>query len=238
MKRIVRLTESDLTKLLRRILSETEENIQTKNTDPSTSKGGFVMIFAFPNYEIKGYGGESTLKKVSRTIHGGGSQGSYGKLGHGGVILVNSLGNVDVFEFGRYGTKTGYGKVIHKSAGKVGKIGWKKGWFSDRIQLLNPEEVAKAARNVSTGPSYKMMVASVYVPNYIGSYKKADLKGEFKYNEIDVFEGGGMNCGTFANEVANAGGITNIDPISGVYPSDVVKEFYYYSDNYFTIDGK
>ena len=32
-----------------------------------------------------------------------GEKGTYGFMGHAGVALINSSGNVSIFEFGRYG---------------------------------------------------------------------------------------------------------------------------------------
>ena len=222
------LKESELIELIKDIVSEATAD----------TKFGFGLIFAFPDYDIKGYGGETTLKKVSRTIHGGNTPGSYGKLGHGGVILVDNIGNTYLFEFGRYNTPQGFGKVIQKNLGKIGKIGTQSGIFSSSPKLLNAKDVAIVAkRNTQgSGPSLKMNVAVVRLPNFKGAFDFAKGTGDLrKYAEIDVTEGGAANCGTYANDVLNSGGITNISPICNPYPNQIVKSFYSVSDEYFTV---
>jgi len=232
MKKIIRLTESDLVKLVKRVINEGTDN-----------KGGFALIFAFPDYEIKGYGGETVTKKISRayhdpirTIKGGGEKGSYGRLGHAGVALVDGTGNTSLYEFGRYGTKQGEGRVIKKNLGKIGKVSEVSGTlYGTKLKLTNARDVSEIVkRNTEgVGPSLRMVVAVVRLPNYKGSYDFANSVNVAKYNEIDVAEGGGMNCGTFANDVVNAGGITNINPICSPYPERIIKSFYWASDEYF-----
>jgi hypothetical protein len=223
------LKESELVDLIKKIVNEATTN---------DTGFGFGLIFAFPDYDIKGYGGESTLKKVSRTIHGGSSIGSYGKLGHGGVILVDSLGNTYLFEFGRYGTPQGWGKVMQKNLGRIGKIGSKAGIFGSKPSLLNAKDVASIAKSNTqgSGPSLKMTVAVVRLPDFKGALDFAKGTGDLrKYAELDVTEGGAANCGTYANDVLNSGGITNLSPICNPYPNQIVKSFYPVSDEYFTV---
>jgi hypothetical protein len=230
---IVQLTENELISLVKKIIVEVENT----NNLPDT-KFGFGLIFAFPDYEIKGYGNENLTKKVSRFIHGGSQKGTYGKLGHGGIILVDSFGKAYLFEFGRYNTPEGFGRVIQKNLGRIGKIGTQSGIFSSKPILLNAEEVAKIAKRYTegVGPNLKMNVASVRIPNFQGAYDFAKNKGDLrKYVEIDVIEGGGSNCGTYANDVMNAGGITNISPLCNPYANMIVKSFYPISDKYFSV---
>lgn len=234
MKKIIRLTESDLVKLVKRVIKE-----------DTNEKGGFALIFAFPDYQIKGYGGENIGKKISRALHdnpirtitGKGTKGSYGALGHAGVALVDSAGNTSLFEFGRYGTKEGEGRVIKKNLGKIGKVTVSPGTFyGTKIKLDNARNVLEIVKRNThgDGPSLKMIAAVVRLPNYKGSYDFANSVNVAKYNYIDPIEGGGMNCGSYANDVVNAGGITNIDPTCSPYPAEIVKSFYLWSDEYFT----
>jgi len=167
--------------------------------------GGFILIWAFPEYEpkIDGKGKVAQLfGSMIRIASGGGKEGTYGKLGHGGCVVVKSNGDSTCYEFGRYpGAEKGYGKVLTHPLGKIAKIN--NGVFT------NPEQVAMAAKKSTfpPGPSMTMFVAVVKLPNPSESERYASVK-QREYSAFDFSIGDeDANCGTFARDVAYAGGI-------------------------------
>ena len=86
--------------------------------EPDESKDHFVFYFVFPKYQPKFDKANSNwfeegVKKARSKFESytgwdleewlGWKKGTYGWLGHAGVALINSSGNVSIFEFGRYG---------------------------------------------------------------------------------------------------------------------------------------
>lgn len=167
---------------------------------------GFILIFAFPEYQPKIDGDGKLMQfmgSVIRFASGGGKEGTYGKQGHGGCVVIDSSGESTLYEFGRYsGFKKGYGKVLTSSLGRIAKI--KNG------VLTNPKEVAISARKKThpPGPNMDMSVAVVKLPNPSGAKKYASVK-EREYSIVDFSIGDDdANCGTFARDVASAGGVS------------------------------
>lgn len=225
MKKIIKLTENDLTKIVKKVINEISED----------NKFGFGIIFAFPDYVVKGYEGETTSKKISRSIFGGDKKGTYGKLGHAGVILVDSSGNTYLFEFGR--TDDVYGTVTQKNLGKLGMIDMKPGTFYGKTpKLTNAKDLISKVKKhtMGDGPNLRMEAAVVRLPNFKGAYNEATSSKKRKYNYMDTIEGGSNNCATFANDVMNSGGITNVNPFCSPFPARTVKSYYMWSDEYFT----
>jgi hypothetical protein len=175
------------------------------NTNGLTNSGGFILIWAFPEYQPK-IDGKGKIAQffgsLIRITSGGGKEGTYGKLGHGGCVVIKSNGESTCYEFGRYtDAKEGYGKVLTYPLGKIAKI--KNG------VLTNPEEVARIARGKThkPGPTMSMSVAVVKLPNPSEAERYASVK-QREYSAMDFSIGDeDANCGTFARDVAYAGGI-------------------------------
>jgi hypothetical protein len=206
--------------------NNTDSNLKTDKTN-----SGFILIWAFPQYEPKVDGKTGTAQffgSLIRMTSGGGTEGTYGKLGHGGCVVIKPNGDATCFEFGRYpGAKKGYGKVLTYSLGKIAKI--------QNGSLINPEEVASAARKKTypPGPSMGMTVAVVKLPNPEKSIEYASVK-QREYTAADFSAGNDANCGTFARDVASAGGV-NIGLFCWPSPISVVKSFKDQSDKFFEI---
>jgi len=199
-----------------------KSNQTTTPTDKKTpTSGGFILIWAYPEYEPKIDGKTKTAKffgKIIRIASGGGSEGTYGKLGHGGCVVVENNGNCISYEFGRYpGAKEGYGIVLTDQLGKIAKI--------QDGKLLNAKQIASAARAKSypPGPSMKMKVAVVKLPNTEAAKSYASTK-QREYLAADFIHGDAANCGTFARDVAEAGGV-DVDTFCFPNPTSVVKSF-------------
>jgi peptidoglycan hydrolase-like protein with peptidoglycan-binding domain len=204
----------------------------SKGAAAGAKNSGFILIWAFPEYEPKIDGKGKVAQffgSLIRVTSGGGTEGTYGKLGHGGCVVIKPNGNATCYEFGRYpGAKEGYGKVLTHPLGNIAKI--KNG------VLTNPEEVAIAARKKTfpPGPTMSMSVAVVKLPNPSGAEKYASVK-EREYSAADFsIKDEDANCGTFARDVAYAGGI-DIGTFCFPTPNAVVNSFKGRADKMFQV---
>lgn len=176
------------------------------------SNEGFFMYFAFPAYRaslednwlnriLRQYGKNLeywedklfTEQKKMIKIY---------KTGHGGCIIVDKSGDAKMFEFGPYDEK-GKGQVHQVDLGKIAQ-------FDKNHKLVNAPEIAKMARSntFGDGPTLKMIVSLLSLPNVTGALNEA--KKPRSYSLIDILGGGSSNCGTFAIEVAQKGGIRDV----------------------------
>lgn len=206
---------------------------QEKPTEkPVSSSGDYLMIIAFPQYEPKVDKGEtvSWLEKGAIMTQTGElpKEGTYGKIGHAGIALISKSGDVKLFEFGRYNTKKGQGRVISKNLGKIAKID-KSGKF------LNTKEVAKIvkASTQGDGPRLDMVTAVVPVPGLEKARAFAEGPAVREYEAVDMSQGGAANCGTFAIDTAKAGGIP-IGDFCTPMPVKMISHFQKFSSDYFT----
>jgi peptidoglycan hydrolase-like protein with peptidoglycan-binding domain len=203
----------------------------TSKVSTALSNAGFILIWAFPEYEPKVDGkgdGAQLLGTLVRLASGGGKEGTYGKLGHGGCVIIKSNGDATCYEFGRYpGAKKGYGKVLTHPLGNVAKI--KDG------KLLNAKQIATLARKETfpPGPTMSMTIAVVKLPNPSKAIEYASVK-QREYSAADFSIGDDANCGTFARDVAYYGGV---ETGSFCFPTPiaVVNSFKDKSDNFFQI---
>jgi hypothetical protein len=192
-------------------------NIQSRRKDEknlTSSDSGYFMFFAFPRYRPSVEDSTLTriLQKLGKSVEWvedklglneqKGKQIKIYATGHGGCIIINKNGEVSLFEFGPYDDK-GIGKVLHTSMGKIAK-------FDNRNNLVNQIEVAKICKTKTyrDGPNLDMLVSLLTLPNVKMATSEA-LKPR-KYDFLDIVGGGDSNCATYAVDVANAGGITDI----------------------------
>jgi peptidoglycan hydrolase-like protein with peptidoglycan-binding domain len=195
--------------------------------------GDYLMVIAFPEYEPHVDKGESVSwveKAAIRTQTGEWPrEGTYGKIGHAGIALISKSGDVKLFEFGRYNTKKGQGRVISKNLGKIAKID-KSGKF------LNASEVAKIvkASTQGDGPRLNMVTAVVPVPSLEKARAFAEGPAIREYEAVDYSQGGAANCGTFAIDTAKAGGVP-IGDFCSPMPVKMISKFKDYSSEYFNV---
>jgi hypothetical protein len=192
-------------------------NIQSRRKDEknlTSSDSGYFMFFAFPRYRPSVEDSTLTriLQKLGKSVEWvedklglneqKGKQIKIYATGHGGCIIINKNGEVSLFEFGPYDDK-GIGKVLHTSMGKIAK-------FDNRNNLVNQIEVAKICKTKTyrDGPNLDMLVSLLSLPNVKMATSEA-LKPR-KYDFLDIVGGGDSNCATYAVDVANAGGITDV----------------------------
>jgi hypothetical protein len=176
---------------------------------------GYFMFFAFPKYRPTVE--DSILTRILQKL-GKGVEWVENKLGldeqrtkqgikiyatgHGGCIIINKDGSVNLFEFGPYDDK-GIGKVLQTSMGRIAKFDTKK-------FLINPGEVAKLCKTKTyrDGPKLDMLVSLLSLPNEEMAMSEA-VKPR-NYDFLDIVGGGDSNCATYAVDVANAGGIKDV----------------------------
>jgi hypothetical protein len=204
----------------------------TNNVSSKSSSGDYIMVIAFPQYEPKVDKGEkvSLIQQIGIMTQTGElpKKGTYGKIGHAGIALIFKTGDVKLFEFGRYDTKIGQGKVISKNLGKIAKID-KSGNFT------NTKEVASKvkANTQGDGPRLDMVTAVVPVPNLLKAKAFAEGPAIREYEAVDMSQGGAANCGTFAIDTAKAGGVP-IGDFCTPMPVKMVANFKQFSTDYFT----
>jgi hypothetical protein len=224
--KFTKMIASEFQKVLKEKISQSEQEteiteqqfkgIPIKTTTPklTSSDSGYFMFFAFPKYRPSVEDSFLTriLQKVGRDAEWiedmlgineqKGKQIKIYATGHGGCIIINKDGNVNLFEFGPYDDK-GVGKVLQTSMGRIAKFDAKK-------FLINPEEVAKLCKTKTyrDGPKLDMLVSLLSLPNEKMAMSEAAKPR--KYNFLDIVGGGDSNCATYAVDVANAGGITDV----------------------------
>ena len=181
-------------------------------------KDHFVVYFAFPGYQPRFDEGnedgwiESAFKwirskaeefdfDVESTFIG--EKGTYGKMGHAGVALINSQGKINIFEFGRYDReKSSKGIGVVKRASTSGaKI--KDG------KIINLDSVCSAIKNNAAGKAKEYEMKLVSIPVTKEGYEKglsyAKNETDKKYQIIDLDTGDkDANCATFGLEVVRA----------------------------------
>ncbi len=179
------------------------------------SKDHFVIYFAFPGYQPRFDEGnedgwiESAFKwirskakefdfNVESTFIG--EKGTYGKMGHAGVALVNSQGKINIFEFGRYDrekSSKGIG-VVKKSSLSGAKI--KDG------KITNLDSVCSGIKNKAAGAAKQYDMDLVSIPITKEGYSKgisyAKSSTDKPYEILDFDSGDkDANCATFGLEV-------------------------------------
>jgi hypothetical protein len=195
--------------------------------------GDYLMVIAFPQYEPKVDKGEiiSWVEKAAIMTQTGEKprEGTYGKIGHAGVALISKSGDVKLFEFGRYNTEKGKGRVISKSLGNIAKI-------DSSGNFTNTTEVATIVKSNTQGegPRLQMVTAVIPVPSLQKAKAFAEGPAIRAYEAVDYSQGGAANCGTFAIDTAKAGGV-DIGDFCNPMPVKMITKFKDYSTEYFSI---
>ena len=175
----------------------------TPSKPETKPQGGFIIIFAFPTYKPaleKGDPLSDFYSTMVKTLTGNEPTKALA-FGHGGCVVIDSTGNSVLYEFGRYdNVKKGYGKVLSTNLGKIAKI--------QNGKLMNSSEVATKAKTKTHGEGPKQpMNAVVYrLPDPSAAIKYANVKErEYDFTDANATDED-ANCGTFAVQVAKAGG--------------------------------
>ena len=208
-----------------------EKKITIKRDIKKLDPCNFIIPVAWPNYTPKVESDATDTEVWMARIYAlitnrdyESKEGTYGKLGHGGVATVESDGRVRLFEFGRYdGSKTGMGITLNKDLGKIAKF-TKSG---NRCRIDNLASVVKTikANSYGEGQSLDMEGYLVSIPNVKKAIEWASDKTQRKYKAIDLEIGDDeFNCGTFVYDVAEAGGL-NMGSYCFPDPKSMVNSF-------------
>jgi hypothetical protein len=180
----------------------------SKNNKGGANKfDGFVIPFAFPEYEPHVDGNttwDKFLSTVSHFITGGDKKNTYGKVGHAGVSIVTNNGDVITYEFGRYlNSNQKVGVKLSKKLGKIAVI--KNGEISNLNNVINTIH-----RNTQgDGPSEKIRYVVLRTPDVQSGIKYANSVTTKDYSALDFsISDSDANCGTFAIEVVRACGVS------------------------------
>lgn len=183
------------------------------------NNAGFYIYFVFPAYrpsaeetwynKALSYLGstvewfEDKLERLGNLFEIDTSKIKLYKTGHGGCILINKGGDVNLFEFGRYDAK-GNGQVHEENLGKIAQIDPRTNMVSNVNQIL----ATVKSKTFGDGPKLSMKACILNLPDWGSALQTARKKRA--YSLIDIVEGGAVNCGTYSIEVAKSGGITDV----------------------------
>ena len=186
----------------------------------TTTTHGFIIIFAFPTYkpslEPKGTDIFSDLWRKMTKLASGTEATKTPAFGHGGCVIIDNTGNSVLYEFGRYvGSEAGFGKVLSVNLGKIAKI--------QDGKLMNAQEVADKAKSKTEGKGPEQPLEGVVfkLPDPAAATSYASVKKrEYDLTDMSTLDGD-ANCGTFAIQVAKAGGV-KLPPVSIPAPRFII----------------
>ena len=163
-------------------------------------RNGFAIACAWPETWCKEPG--SWYDKLMNDI--GISQDGYYPVGHAALILVDKqTGNCNYYDFGRYETPNGYGRVRNASHDQHLTIKTKA--IIDQNQIINIKEILEEVRYNNTaycnGPLYGTYT-SVKQERVLAKINK--MIG-VQHIEYGPFIPKGTNCARFVNGVIRAG---------------------------------
>jgi hypothetical protein len=237
MKKIIKLTESDLFNIVKKVLieqnkpqpnlkfdpmamskvvsSQQKPKTPTNQTKKTIPQSGFIMIFSFPDYRPSA--GNSWVNRniiapvTNALFEDSGSGSSNNSKPTGGSVKMGKLGHGGCIIIQPDGT-TGlyeFGRYESDSYGVVRKKDLGKIAKISNGKLLNAKEVATIAKSKTQGegPKLRMDVAVIPLPNPKSALQYANVTGPQEYTVTDSSEGGAKNCGTYALEAAIAGGV-------------------------------
>lgn len=160
----------------------------------------FVIPLAWPNAYVYGAGG---WYDPMMTLLGMAKDGKY-RVGHSAVLLINSKnGKVHYFDFGRYHTPLGFGRVRNEDTDHEIKVDSKAKISDNRIDNIEEILLEISSNNATHGQG--VMYASVLeVVNFEAGFayaKKIQAKGSVAYGP---FVQDGTNCSRFVASVMRA----------------------------------
>jgi hypothetical protein len=203
------------------------KNVKTDNVVNNNGTGGYVIPFAFPDYQPECDGKSTwdtivcnTVKTIFSPISG--KEGTYGKLGHAGVATVTKSGGVQMFEFGRYtGHDKGGGLVKNKNLGNIAKI--VNGKISNIDSVINSIH----RKTEGSGPTNNIEYATIMAPNIEEgiAYAKSITKKDYSAFDFSL-SNDSANCATYALEVVKNSGVP-IGNITGPTPVGMIDRMKY-----------
>ncbi|MDQ3395843.1 MAG: hypothetical protein M3512_17285, partial [Bacteroidota bacterium] len=132
------------------------------------------------------------------------SKNHYYRVGHAAVVLVNGFnGSLQYFDFGRYHSPFGYGRVRSEATDPELKMNQKAQLVSRKIMNLNAILLELYNRKACHGEGN--LFAAVLSIDFEKAYKKAILLQQNSPTKYGPFVWKGSNCSRFVNDVVRAG---------------------------------
>ncbi|MBI1288918.1 MAG: hypothetical protein GC178_15225 [Flavobacteriales bacterium] len=166
----------------------------------STRYTGFVVALAWPKAWAKeaGDGYDHLMRGL------GFNDGGFYRVGHAALILVNAAdSSCHYFDFGRYHTPVGFGRVRDAETDHELTIATKAVFDGKHLTNLDAIlcEVQYNGSTHASGPMYASYVRIDYEKAF-DSAKALQEKGAIPYGP---FEKGGLNCSRFVRQIILAG---------------------------------
>lgn len=170
-----------------------------KNTD--LMEKGIAIVLAWPETKCKQAG--AWYDPLMETI--GVSQAGYYKVGHAAIVLVNSkTGVCHYFDFGRYHSPKGYGRVRDAQTDHDLKIN-QRAEFNDEDELQNLDEILTELQNNPSCHGDGFLRAGIQDIDFKSSYSEAKKIQSKTHISYGPFVLNGTNCSRFVKSVVTRG---------------------------------
>lgn len=146
------------------------------------------------------------------------SKNNYYKVGHAAVVLINNdNGNCYYFDFGRYHSPVGHGRVRDQETDHELKI-YTKAIFNNNGNLLNYSEILSEIHQNEACHGSGAIHGSISTINFEKTYSKAKEmqdKSPWKYGPFII---SGSNCSRFVRTVILSGKPPLIHKLKLLFP--------------------
>ncbi|MFT6502482.1 MAG: hypothetical protein ACJASQ_002609 [Crocinitomicaceae bacterium] len=164
-------------------------------------ENGIALVLAWPETKCKEPG--AWYDPLMELI--GVSQSGYYKVGHAAVVLVNcETGICHYFDFGRYHTPKGFGRVRDAQTDHDLKIN-QKAEFNDNSEILNLDEILMEVQNNSSCHGDGFLRAGIQYIDFKYSFSKAKKMQAKTHINYGPFIHNGTNCSRFVKSVVTKG---------------------------------
>lgn len=180
-------------------LGQFAKAVQPVVTD-SSRYTGFVVALAWPKAWAKEAG--DGYDKLLRGL--GFNDGGFYRVGHAALVLVNGAdGSCHYFDFGRYHTPTGMGRVRDVDADHELAISTKA--IAEEKRILNLDQIlCEVQSNPNTHASGPLYASYVRI-NFDEAHAAAKALQSKQILPYGPFEKEGLNCSRFVREIILAG---------------------------------
>ena len=174
--------------------------IAASSLESDSSKTGYVVAMAWPKAWAKeaGDGYDHLMRGL------GFNDGGFYRVGHAALVLVNSAdSSCHYFDFGRYHTPVGMGRVRDSETDHDLIISTKAIPEGKRIENLDAI-LCEVQSNESTHASGPMFASYVRI-DFAKAYEVAKQLQSVGFTPYGPFEKEGLNCSRFVREIILAG---------------------------------
>ena len=162
---------------------------------------GFAIALAWPQTYCKQPGSWYDLPTHLLGI----SHNRYYKVGHAAVVLIDSMGNAHYFDFGRYHTRFGHGRVRGANTDNELRVQTKAKISPDGKYIINYQEILnELQQNKACHGEGELYSSYCHIDFYAALNEVIRLQKsvEIKYGPFLL---NGCNCSRFVNKAIKAG---------------------------------